>query len=172
MNPKASIVIPVYNAEKTVRRTVESLIYGTEQNIEIILVEDCSEDNSWKYCQELSNRYSNVYCYQNEKNLGVSYTRNHGLEVADSEYILFVDSDDWVTGKYVEKLLSAAQENPNSLVISGFYFRNEVAGYKQDYIWENDGEEVYSIAQKDFFKLQKKFYLQQLWNKIFRRDVI
>ena len=172
MNPKVSIVIPVYNAEKTVRRTVESLIYGTEQNIEIILVEDCSEDNSWKYCQELSNRYSNVYCYQNEKNRGVSYTRNHGLEVADSEYILFVDSDDWVTGKYVEKLLSAAQENPNSLVISGFYFQNEVAGYKQDYIWENDGEEVYSIAQKDFFKLQKKFYLQQLWNKIFRRDVI
>lgn len=172
MNPKASIVIPVYNAEKTVRRTVESLIYGTEQNIEIILIEDCSNDNSWKCCQELSNRYPNVYCYQNEKNKGVSYTRNHGLEVAKSEYILFVDSDDWVSGKYVEELLGAAQQNPESLVICGLHFRDEMEGYRQDYIWEKGGETVYYITQKDFFELQKKFHLQQLWNKIFRRDVI
>lgn len=172
MNAKVSIVIPVYNAEKTVGRTVESLVYGEERNIEIILVEDCSRDNSWEVCQNLSKRYPNVYCYQNKKNSGVSYTRNHGLEVADSEYILFVDSDDWVTGTYAEKLLSAAQQNSNSLVISGFYFRNEVAGYRQDYIWEKDGKNSYRVTQKDFFKLQKKFHLQQLWNKIFRREVI
>ena len=172
MEREISIIIPVYNADKTVQRTVESLIYGQEQNIKIILIDDCSKDNSWKYCQDLSNRYPNVYCYQNEKNRGVSYTRNHGLAVADSEYIMFVDSDDWASGEYAAKLLTAAKQNPNSLVISGFYFRNEVAGYKQDYIWEKDGENVYLITQKDFFELQKKFHLQQLWNKIFRRDVI
>lgn len=172
MNPKVSIVIPVYNAEKTVQRTVESLIYGKEKNIEIILIEDCSKDNSWKYCKELSNKYPNVLCYQNEKNKGVSYTRNRGLEIARSEYILFVDSDDWVSGRYVEKLLDAAQQNQNSLIISGFYFRNEVEGYKQEYIWEKEGESVYRISQKDFFKLQEKCYLQQLWNKIFCRDFI
>lgn len=172
MNPKVSIVVPVYNAEKTVQRTVESLVYEEERNIEIILVEDCSKDKSWEVCQNLSKRYPNVYCYQNKKNSGVSYTRNHGLEVAGGEYILFVDSDDWVSGKYAEKLLSAAQQNPNSFVISGFYFQNEVAGYRQDYIWEKDGEAVYRITRKDFFKLQKKFHLQQLWNKIFRRDII
>lgn len=172
MNPKVSIVIPVYNAEKTVQRTVESLVYGEERNIEIILVEDCSKDKSWEVCQNLSKRYTNVYCYQNKKNSGVSYTRNHGLEIADSEYILFVDSDDWVTGKYAKELLSAAQQNPNSLIISGFYFRNEVAGYKQDYIWKKDGQTTYRITQKNFFELQKKSHLHQLWNKIFRRDVI
>ena len=154
------------------RRTVESIIYGVERSIEIILVDDCSNDNSWKYCQELSDRYSNVYCYQNMSNRGVSYTRNFGLEIAKSEYILFVDSDDWVSGQYAEKLLSAAQQNPNSLIISGFYFQNEVEGYRQDYIWEKDGQSVYHVSQKDFFELQKKFHLQQLWNKIFRRDVI
>lgn len=172
MNPKVSIVIPVYNAEKTVQRTVESLVYGEERNIEIILVEDCSKDKSWKVCQNLSKKYTNVYCYQNKKNSGVSYTRNHGLEVADSEYILFVDSDDWVSGKYAEKLLSTAQQNPNSLVISGFYFRNEVVGDKQDYIWKKDGRTTYRVTQKNFFELQKKSHLHQLWNKIFRRDVI
>lgn len=172
MNSKVSVVIPVYNAEKTVQRMVESLVYGEERNIEIILVEDCSEDKSWEICQNLSKRYTNVYCYQNKKNSGVSYARNHGLEVADSEYILFVDSDDWVSGKYAEKLLSAAQQNPNSLVISGLHFRDEVVGYQRDYIWEMHGQEVYYVDQTDFFRLQEKFHLQQLWNKIFRRDVI
>lgn len=172
MSNKISVIIPVYNAEKTLERCVESIIYGELKDISIILVDDCSKDNSWECCQKLSNRYPNVYCYQNEKNKGVSYTRNHGLEVAKSEYILFVDSDDWVSGKYAEKLLSAAQRNPNSLVISGFHFRDEVAGYQRDYIWEKDGQAVHYVDQKDFFKLQAKFHLQQLWNKIFRRDVI
>lgn len=172
MSSQISVIIPVYNAEKTIVKCVESIVCGEMKDISVILVDDCSKDGSWRCCQELSNRYSNVCCYQNEQNRGVSYTRNHGLEVAKSEYILFVDSDDWVSGKYAEELLDTAQKNSNSLVISGFYFRNEVVGYKQDYIWKKDGEEVYSIVQKDFFKLQKKFYLQQLWNKIFRRDVI
>lgn len=172
MNSKVSIVIPVYNAEKTVQRTVESLIYGEEQNIEIILVEDCSKDKSWTVCQKLSNRYSNVYCFQNEQNSGVSYTRNRGLEAAKSEYIVFVDSDDWASGKYAKEMLGAAQKNPESLVICGHHFRDEVSRYQRDYIWEKDGATVYHVTQKDFFKLQEKFLLQQLWNKIFRRDVI
>lgn len=172
MHGQISVIIPVYNAEKTLERCVESIIYGELKDISVILVDDCSKDNSWEYCQKLSNRYSNVYCYQNEKNRGVSYTRNHGLEVAKSEYILFVDSDDWVSGKYAKELLAAAQQNPEALVICGLHFRDEVSGNKRDYIWERDGENVYCITQKDFFKLQEKFHLQQLWNKIFRRDVI
>lgn len=171
-NETVSVVIPVYNAEKTIERCVESLIYGEMRDISVILVDDCSSDGSWRCCLDLSNRYPNVWCYRNEKNRGVSYTRNFGLEVAKSEYILFVDSDDWVSGQYAEKLLSAAQQNPNSLIISGFYFQNEVEGYRQDYIWEKDGQSVYRVTQKDFFELQNKFHLQQLWNKIFRRDVI
>lgn len=171
-NDIITVIIPVYNAEKTIERCVESIIYGEMRDISVILVDDCSSDGSWGCCLDLSNRYPNVSCYRNEKNRGVSYTRNFGLEIAKSEYVLFVDSDDWVSGKYAEKLLFAAQQNPNSLIISGFSFRNEVAGYKQDYIWEKDGKNIYHVAKKDFFKLQEKFYLQQLWNKIFRRDVI
>ena len=172
MNPKVSIVIPVYNAERTVKKTVESLVYGEEKDIEIILVEDCSKDESWKICQELSNRYSNVYCYQNDKNRGVSYTRNCGLEKVRSEYVLLVDSDDWVSGRYVKELLDAAQNNRESLVICGFHFRDKISGYQQDYLWQREGEMICSVDQKDFFELQAKFHLQQLWNKIFRWDVI
>ena len=155
MHDQISVIIPVYNADKTLERCVESIIYGAIRDISVILVDDCSNDGSWECCQELSNRYPNVYCYQNEKNKGVSYTRNHGLEVAKSEYILFVDSDDWVSGKYVEELLAATQQNPEALVICGLHFRDEVSGNRRDYIWEKDGENVYCITQKDFFNKLK-----------------
>ena len=172
MSSQISVIIPVYNAERTIKRCVESIIYGELRDISVILVDDCSKDGSWECCQELTKRYSNVCCYQNEKNRGVSYTRNHGLEVAESEYILFVDSDDWVSGKYAKELLVAAKQNPNSLVICGLHFRDEVAKYRREYIWEENGEKVYHVTQKEFFDLPEKFHLQQLWNKIFRRNVI
>lgn len=172
MKTQVSVVIPVYNAEKTLERCVESIIYGEFQDISVILIDDCSKDNSWKYCQALANKYSNVFCYQNEKNRGVSYTRNYGLEVVESEYVLFIDSDDWVSGKYVKVLRDTAIKNTDALVIAGLHFRDEVAGERRDYIWEKNGKLVYEIAQDDFFELQKKFHLQQLWNKIFRHDII
>lgn len=172
MSSQISVIIPVYNAEKTIERCVESIIYGELRDLSVILVDDCSKDGSWECCQKLANRYSNVRCYQNEKNRGVSYTRNHGLEVAEGEYILFVDSDDWVSGKYAKELLAAAKQYKDSLIICGLHFRDEVAGYRRDYVWEENGEMFYRITQSDFFDLPEKFHLQQLWNKIFRRDVI
>ena len=172
MSSQISVIIPVYNAEKTIERCVESIIYGELRDISVILVDDCSKDGSWECCQKLANRYFNVCCYQNKENRGVSYTRNQGLKMAESEYILFVDSDDWVSGKYAKKLLAAARQNPDSLVICGLHFRDEVAGYRRDYIWKENGETFYHINQKAFFDLPEKFHLQQLWNKIFRRDVI
>lgn len=72
--------------------------------------------------QELSNRYSNVCCYQNEKSCGVSYIQNYGLKVTKMEYILFGNSDDRVSGKYVEELLDAVQQNPELLVFAESIF--------------------------------------------------
>ena len=91
---KASVIVPVYNAEKTLRRCVESIVLGQERNIEVILVEDCSKDHSWELCLELAQEFPNVTAVQNERNSGVSFTRNRGLELAQGDYILFVDSDD------------------------------------------------------------------------------
>ena len=172
MSSRISVIIPVYNVENMIERCVESIIYGEMRDISVILVDDCSKDGSWGSCQKLAKRYPNVCCYQNEENRGVSYTRNHGLEIAESEYILFVDSDDWVSGQYAKKLVETAELNQNSLVICGLHFRDEVAGYRRDYLWEEGGNEIYRIRQEDFFDLPEKFHLQQLWNKIFRRDVI
>lgn len=172
MDKEISVIIPVYNAEAYLERCVESIVYGEFKDIEVILVEDCSKDESWKLCQILAERFSNVKCYQNEKNSGVSYTRNHGLKKANGKYVVFVDSDDWGSGRYIKLLYSEAKSNQENLVICGLHFIDKVAGYRREYLWDDNGEERILVEKEQFFDLVNKFLLQQLWNKIFRRDII
>ena len=172
MDCRVSVIIPVYNAEKTLRRCVESLVLGQEREIEVILIEDYSKDASWGLCQALAEEFSSVVCVRNPKNSGVSYTRNQGLAVAKGEYILFVDSDDWVSERYVAVLLKLAAENPDSLPICGQHFIDKVTGAKRDYTWGGQPGAIYEVPAEHFFELSDRFLLQQLWNKVFRRDII
>lgn len=169
---KASVIIPVYNAEKTLRRCVESVVLGQERNIKVILVDDCSKDRSWELCLELTQEFPNVTAVQNERNSGVSFTRNHGLELTQGAYVLFVDSDDWVSERYVKTLLYLAESYPSALPICGQHFIDKVHNVKRDYTWDENTGAVTVIPNSRFFELSDKFLLQQLWNKIFRRDVI
>lgn len=172
MTYNASVIIPVYNAEKTLRRCVESVVLGTERNLEVILVEDCGKDNSWGVCQELEREFPNVTAVRNKHNSGVSATRNRGLELAQGEYILFVDSDDWVSSRYAMQLLWIVQNYPNALCICGHHFIDYAHDEKRDYLWSDKGGESIVVCRENYFTLMDKFLLQQLWNKIFRRDVI
>lgn len=169
---KASVIVPVYNAEKTLRRCVESVVLGQERNIEVILVDDCSKDHSLELCLELAQEFPNVTAVQNEQNSGVSFTRNRGLELAQGDYVLFVDSDDWVSGRYVRTLLQLAEDYPSSLPICGQHFIDKVHHTKRDYRWDENTGTITSIPNSRFFELSDKFLLQQLWNKVFHRDVI
>lgn len=168
----ASVIIPVYNAEKTLRKCVESLHYGDERNIEIILIDDCSRDNSWDLCNTLSKEFPNVRCYQNEKNSGVSFTRNHGLEVATAPYVLFVDSDDWVSSRYASKLLASAEAYPDSLVLCGLRFLENMSGYQQTYLWDDSDRSTVIVPQSQFFNLVTKVLIQSPCNKVFHRSII
>ena len=103
---KISIVVAVYNAEKTLKKCVDSLIGQTLKNTEIILVNDCSKDNSSSICKQYESEYSNVIAIDNPYNVGVSATRNNGIEKAKGDYICFVDSDDYVEPDYLEQLLN------------------------------------------------------------------
>lgn len=172
MRCRASVIIPVYNAEKTLRRCVESLLLGQERNIEVILVEDRSADESWALCQELASEYNNIRCIQNPKNSGVSYTRNQGLAIAQGEYILFVDSDDWVSERYAHLLLRLAEESTDSLPICGQQFIDIVHNARREYLWSLEKGTTSQITAERFFDLADSFLLQQLWNKVFRRDII
>ena len=173
MKPKASIIVPVYNAEKTLRRCVESLVLGLERNIEVILCEDCSKDNSWALCLELAGEFSNVKCIHNKKNSGVSFARNAGLDIAQGQYILFVDSDDWVSEKYAHALLECAdQVSSNTLSLCGYHYINYASDSRCVVKLTDQQSSSVDVPITDIFTLFEKTLLPQLWNKIFRRDVI
>ena len=166
--PKISVIIPVYKAEKYLRKCVESVVSGEKQDLEVILVEDCSPDKSWELCQQLAAQYPQIKCLRNEHNSGVSYTRNRGLDVAAGQYLLFVDSDDWVSGSYVKTLIETQEANPGKLVVCAFTFIDHVSRLRRKYDLENTS----SLAQRDFLKLTTAVLMQQLWNKVFPADVI
>ena len=166
---KISIFVAVYNAEKTLKKCVDSLIGQTLKNTEIILVNDCSKDNSSSICKQYESEYSNVIAIDNPYNVGVSATRNNGIEKAKGDYICFVDSDDYVEPDYLEQLLNNFKKY-NTVPICGFIYHDEVNHCKPvKYSWSG-GEEKVSLG--DAFKLNAELYLTALWNKLFDMQII
>lgn len=115
---KLSIIIPVYNSEKYLRRCVESVLAQTYKNLEIILVDDCSTDESWNICNSLRESDQRIKAFHFQKNGGVSHARNYGMERANGEYIAFVDSDDYIKDDMYEKLLQIAEHHKADVVSS------------------------------------------------------
>lgn len=107
---KVSIVVAVYNEEAHLRRCLVSLINQTYNNIEIIVVDDCSTDNSLQICYEYAKRDSRIIVVEKETHTVVSDVRNAGIDNATGEYIMFVDSDDYVCENYVEEMVKAIEE--------------------------------------------------------------
>lgn len=172
MNSLVSVIIPVYNASDKIEKCVESLIFGEYSNIEVILIDDCSQDNSWEVCNILTRKYKNVYSYKNERNSGVSFTRNRGISVASGEYTVFVDSDDWVSKKYILRLVETAANHPDTMVFCGMYFIDERKKYKKKYIWDDSGSHEIILPNEKYFSLVGKFYIQSPCNKIFISSII
>ena len=110
MNELISIIVPVYKAESFLERCVESLINQTYKNLEIILVDDGSPDNSGAMCDEYSKKDNRIKVIHKE-NGGVSSARNSGIESATGDYIAFVDSDDWVELDMFEEMLKELKAN-------------------------------------------------------------
>lgn len=167
-----SVIVPVYNAEQTLVRCVESILVSGGDRVEVILVEDCSKDQSWSVCQTLAERHDNVVALQNETNRGVSYTRNRGLEAATGECILFVDSDDWVAPEYVsafDKTLNSGAE----FATCGFVNHDEVVAGRTDvYGWSDFVGTCEVALRPKLEELHKANLLQQLWNKAFSLRII
>ena len=117
--PLVSIIVPVYNVEAYLRRCLDSLINQTYQNLEIILVDDGSTDNSPAICDEYAAKDGRVRVFHKE-NGGVSSARNLGLDKMTGEWVSFVDSDDYLHLQFVEVFLSEAEKNEADIVACGF----------------------------------------------------
>ena len=116
---KISIVVPIYNVEKYVKKCIESLIKQTYKNIEIILVDDGSTDSSAEIIDEYANKDSRIIAIH-QKNKGVSSARNTGLKAARGEYIGFVDPDDYVDCQMYEVMVNKLQASLADLVVCGY----------------------------------------------------
>lgn len=170
--PTFSVIIPVYKAAHTIERCVESLVASGGEDLQIILVEDCSPDNSWQVCQQLGRKYTNVVCHRNDRNRGVSYTRNRGLELAEGKYLLFTDSDDWVDPQYVAAFRSVVASGCN-FAVCGYVNHDEKQNGRTDLIGWNDFDCTKTVLLKE--EIQQLYHgrlLQQLWNKVFITELV
>lgn len=119
-SPEVSVIVPVYNVERSISRCLNSLQTQTFSNIEIILIDDGSTDKSGAICEHFAATDSRIIVIH-QSNSGVSEARNNGIEIAKSEYILFVDSDDYVDDRYVETMF----QNKSDLTLCGMQKEDE-----------------------------------------------
>ncbi|MFX0558414.1 glycosyltransferase family 2 protein [Maribacter sp. CXY002] len=108
-NPLVSVIVPVYNVEAYLHRCVQSILEQSYTHLEIILVNDGSADNSGEICDQLAQTDNRIKVIHQENN-GVSAARNNALDIANGEYISFVDSDDWIHTRYIELLAKVLTE--------------------------------------------------------------
>ena len=126
-----SIIITVYNVEKYIRRCVESIQKQTIKDIEIIVVDDGTPDNSMSIVEEIARNDKRVKIISHEKNMGLMWARRTGYMAANGEYIAFCDSDDYLPENSIELLLKEAEETQADIV-SGDYIYVKVDGHKKN----------------------------------------
>ncbi|HBI60192.1 MAG TPA: hypothetical protein DDY31_03100 [Lachnospiraceae bacterium] len=124
--PKVSIIVPIYNVEKYLRRCLDSLVNQTMQEIEVILVNDASPDSSDVIMKEYEREYPElIKCIFLKENVRQGGARNRGLEVAKGSYVAFVDSDDWIDLDYVERLYQKAANTGSDIIYADFMINTE-----------------------------------------------
>ena len=122
---KVSIIIPVYNTEKYLKKCLESVCNQTLKDIEIICINDCSTDNSLEILKEYSAKDNRIKIIDFKENKGAAVARNTGIDEAQGEYLGFVDSDDFVDLDFYEKLYNKAIETEADVVKGSYYYFNE-----------------------------------------------
>lgn len=164
---KLSIIVPVYNAEMFLEKCLNSLVNQTLKDIEIILVEDGSNDRSLEICKKFAALDSRIRLFEQE-NSGQSVARNLGLDKAVGEYIAFADSDDWVDEDFYEKLLDAAIRRGADISCGSVIREKKSAGkIRVNYL----EEKVYTRAQEkiDAAGVPNMCYV---WNKVYRAEFL
>lgn len=121
---KVSIIIPAYNVEKYIEKCVESIVMQTHKNIEILVIDDGSKDNTGRILDELALKDERIRAVH-KKNGGVSSARNTGLDMATGEYVVFVDADDYLSKDFVEYMLSIVEKTGADFCISKHFITKE-----------------------------------------------
>lgn len=122
---KISVIIPCYNTEKYIDKCINSIVNQTYKNLEIILVDDQSTDNTWSILNDYSKKHKNITAIQNDKNSGAGYSRNKALKLAKYDLISFIDSDDYIDSNYYESMIKAMEKDKSDVVVCDIYTKYE-----------------------------------------------
>ncbi len=174
MNPSVSVIIPVYNAEKSLSEAIDSVISQTRKDIEIVIINDGSIDSSPEIIERYVKEDSRIIYINKENNEGLSAARNSGLEVVSGEYFTFLDADDRLEADYYEKVLSEGKGA--DIIVTGYYHDtlNEdrslsvsVENRTKTALIQNKSDIVAEIC-----KLDRKRLFAYTWNKLYKKDFI
>ena len=166
--PIISIIVPVYNVEKYLKRCIESILNQTFKNFELLLLDDGSTDSSGSICDKYAKK-DNRIIVKHKKNQGVSATRNLGIDIAKGEYITFVDSDDWIENDYLEKMYLKINEMNVPLLITGHIEeRNGIV--KNTFILDRERIYTRTDIQLEFLKQEK--FMWTVGDKIYNLKLI
>lgn len=170
MNEIVSVIIPVYNVERFLKECVDTVLEQTYQNLEIILIDDGSTDDSPGICDTYALKDNRIKVIH-QQNQGAAVARNTGLENATGEYIVFVDSDDFINEKMIEKLYIALKQTDSDLSICNFKYTSENG--KEIALKETDikNEVLYTEEIIDkLFQNNNCGYIV-IWNKMYKKDL-
>ena len=166
---KYSVIIPVYNSEKTIKRCIESIALQNRGDVEIIIINDGSTDESDNICRALQNEHSNLIYIQKE-NGGVSSARNEGLSAANGEFVMFVDSDDYIDEKSFEIIDKYTKSNADFYQFGFSIVANKIVKETREFsecVAESSKEKEAFISEGVVTRS-----INSPWAKIFRREII
>jgi glycosyltransferase involved in cell wall biosynthesis len=175
MNPNylISVIVPIYNVEKYIRKCIDSIVGQTYKNLEIFLVDDGSADNCGSICEKYAQKDKRIKVIHKE-NGGLSSARNAALDVATGDYVMFVDSDDWVEPDFCKRALEMAIREDVSIV--SFAYNNVIINEKNNEIKRygratNNVRKVTSSEAIKHLILKDDVIFNFAWNKIYKREL-
>ena len=166
-----SIIIPVYNVEEYIEECLESILAQTYKDIELLVVDDGSTDNSLGLIRGYENKFKKIRIFT-QQNKGVSEARNLALNYASGEFVLYIDPDDFLEPIMIEKMVNKAEKYNSDITICGYYlyYSKDNANNKIFTYGINENKTLSSLEVIDMmlnYKLQG-----QLWNKLFKKDLL
>ena len=175
MSVAISVLVPVYNVEKTLDRCIQSILNQTFKDFEIILVDDGSTDGSGKLCDDYAEKYDNIRVIHKE-NEGLGPTRNAGIKAAKGEFVYHCDSDDWLKEELLEKVYNAITQTNSDVAVFGYDIftekNNEIMPYDTicvDDMVLSDGESVKAFFAEQYFN---SFVVLSACNRMYRRSFL
>ncbi len=171
---QVDVVVPVYNVENFLPACVDSILQQTFSDFSLLLVDDGSTDKSGSLCDQYAKKDSRISVVHKE-NKGLSHTRNVGIDHANAQYLLFVDSDDFLEPDTLEQTVSAAQESGADLILFGYYVDVVKDGKLEDRTCNLPEKAFLSdpvgIAER-MVSLKRNFLFDPAWNKLYRTEIL